>query len=108
VIGGMATTSGALFGGMSYALVGSKLQALVPSVPNLQFGLTGLAAFGVAFNPDGAVPQIVRAFRGRFAGAPSGPVDLAPVPIGGAVPADGAGSVAASSASGTAPIPSSV
>jgi branched-chain amino acid transport system permease protein len=108
VIGGMATTSGALFGGMSYALVGSKLQALVPSVPNLQFGLTGLAAFGVAFNPDGAVPQIVRAFRGRFAGAPPGPVDLVPVLAGGELTAAGAGPAPAGSASSTAPIPSSV
>jgi branched-chain amino acid transport system permease protein len=108
VIGGMATTSGALFGGMSYALVGTKLQALAPSVPNLQFGLTGLAAFGVAFNPDGAVPQMVRAVRGRFSGASGGPVDLAPVPAGAERAAAGASPLAAGPSSGTAPVPSSV
>jgi len=72
VIGGMATTSGALFGGMAYALVGSKLQAVVPGIPNLQLGLTGLAGITVGMNPDGAVPQMVREFRRRFPSAAAG------------------------------------
>jgi branched-chain amino acid transport system permease protein len=105
VIGGMATTSGALFGGMSYALVGTKLQALVPSIPNLQFGLTGLAAIGVGFNPDGAVPQMVRSVRGRFGRAAAGPLDLAPVPVGGVPTAAGDGTAPSTS---SAPVPSSV
>lgn len=66
VIGGMATTSGALLGGLPYALVGSKLQALVPGIPNLQFGITGLAGIGVTMNPDGLVPWISRRARALF------------------------------------------
>jgi len=66
VIGGMATTSGAFLSGMSYALTGTKLQALVTSVPNLPYALTGLAGVGVGMNPDGAVPTAVRKFRELF------------------------------------------
>lgn len=60
VIGGVATTSGALVGGLPYALIGSRLQAALPSIPNLQFGITGLAGIGIGMNPDGIVPQVVR------------------------------------------------
>jgi len=66
VIWGMSTTSGALFGGISYALVGTKLQGLVPGIPNLQYGLTGLAGIGVGMNPDGVVPQVARILRQWF------------------------------------------
>lgn len=66
VIGGMATTSGAFLAGMSYALSGTKLQALVPSVPNIPYAFTGLAAFTVGKYPDGAVPTAVRRFRELF------------------------------------------
>jgi branched-chain amino acid transport system permease protein len=66
VIGGMATTSGPLLAAMGYALVGNLLQPHLQSVPNLAFGLTGLAAIGIALNPDGAVPQMARVLRSRF------------------------------------------
>ena len=66
VIFGMATTSGAFLGGVSYALVGTKLQAVAPSIPNLQYALTGLAGIGVGMNPDGTVPSVVRLFRTRL------------------------------------------
>ncbi len=66
VIFGMATTSGAFFAGISYSLVSTKVQALVPGIPNVQYGLTGLAAFGVGRNPDGVVPQVARILRGIF------------------------------------------
>ena len=81
VIGGMATTSGAFFSGISYALVGTKLQGLAPSIPNLQYGLTGLAGIGVGMNPDGAVPQIARALRRWFPAAEArAPFDQPPQP----------------------------
>jgi branched-chain amino acid transport system permease protein len=66
VVFGMATTSGAFLGGISYSLVGTKLQALAPSVPNLQYALTGLAGIGITMNPDGTVPYVVRMFRNLF------------------------------------------
>jgi branched-chain amino acid transport system permease protein len=80
VIGGMATTSGALVAGMSFALVGTKLQALLPSVPNVALGLTGLAAIGVAMNPDGTVPSAVRSFRTLFTRAARRPAPTVPAP----------------------------
>ena len=80
VIWGMATTSGAFFGGISYQLVNTKLQALFPGIPNLTYAFTGLAGIAVGVNPDGAVPQTVRVLRARFgrsevgaADEPSGP-----------------------------------
>jgi branched-chain amino acid transport system permease protein len=77
VIGGMATTSGAFLAGMSYALTGTKLQALLPSVPNLPYALTGLAGIGVGMNPDGTVPTVVRRFRELFpARQPSEVIEL--------------------------------
>ncbi|HXW32892.1 MAG TPA: ABC transporter permease [Acidimicrobiales bacterium] len=85
VIFGMATTSGALLGGISYSLVGTKLQALAPSIPNLQYALTGLAGIGVGMNPDGTVPTVVRLARRWFSSQPAegGPVDLPQaVPVG--------------------------
>lgn len=95
VIFGMATTSGALLGGVSYALVGTKLQAAFPSIPNLQYALTGLAGIGIGLNPDGTVPSVVRMFRTRFASLG---------PAGRAGPADGAAPVGAAGAPGGEPL----
>lgn len=91
VVAGMATTSGAFLGGISYSLVGTKLQALFPGIPNLQYALTGLAGIGITMNPDGSVPYVVRKLRGR-----SSPSTTAADGRGGLAPAgvpagDGAG-----------------
>ena len=85
VIWGMATTSGAFFGGISYSLVGTKLQALLPGIPNLQYAFTGLAGIGVGVNPDGAVPMTVRILRARF-GRDQTPAEEAPAQTGGRAP----------------------
>jgi branched-chain amino acid transport system permease protein len=110
VIGGMATTSGAFFGGMTYALVGTKVQAVLPGVPNLQYALTGLAGIGVGVNPDGAIPTAVRRFRELFPSSRSDVVelpvatDVAPAPaLGGAGAAGGlTGAVVAAGTATTA------
>lgn len=97
VVFGMATTSGALLGGISYALVGTKLQAAVPSIPNLQYALSGLAGIGVGINPDGTVPAVVRMFRGRFPSLGGARIE-APDD---AVPAGAGGVLAATAPAGT-------
>ena len=66
VIFGISTTSGPLFAGVAYTLGGAHLQSLVPQIPNLPFGLTGLSAIGVSRSPDGVVPQVVGIFKRTF------------------------------------------
>ncbi|MHB8438710.1 MAG: branched-chain amino acid ABC transporter permease [Acidimicrobiales bacterium] len=73
VIGGVATASGALVGGFSYGIVNSAVQAVFPGIPNIAYGLSGLAAFGVAQNPDGIVPLIVRTVKSRVRTALASP-----------------------------------
>jgi branched-chain amino acid transport system permease protein len=108
VIFGMATTSGAFLGGVSYALVGTKLQAVVPSIPNLQYALTGLAGIGLGMNPDGTVPTVVRMFRRRLdalgmsrADLPAGPGRVAP----GLAPSRAAGRIGAATPPSGTPAP---
>ncbi len=108
VVFGMATTSGAFLGGISYSLVSTKVQSLAPGIPNLQWALTGLAGIGITMNPSGTVPYVVRMFKGRFAGQPQAVVDLpatAPAAMSGVA---AAGTVAAvTPPSGTAAVPTS-
>jgi branched-chain amino acid transport system permease protein len=107
VIWGMATTSGALFGGLSLAFTNTRLQALAPSVPNLSYALTGLGAIGAAWNPDGVVPQVVRTFRSRLASTAVGGgtrIERTPVPNPGA---DVGAATVPSFGSAPLPVPSS-
>ena len=106
VIWGMATTSGAFFGGLSYSLVGTKLQALFPGVPNLQYAFTGLAGIGVGINPDGAIPQTVRVLRARFGGAGAAPAEEPSGPTGGRAPSPPSGGTPVWSSAGATPVPS--
>lgn len=57
VVGGVATTSGALAGGLLYGL-GPALQNAVPSVGDATFVGTGLLALAVVRYPDGLVPPL--------------------------------------------------
>ncbi len=51
----------------------------MPSIPDIAYDLTGLAAFGIAANPDGVVPRLVWEFRQRFG---AGSIDTTTVPAG--------------------------
>jgi len=53
VVGGITTVSGALLGGLAYALL-PVLQDRVPELAGLVFLLTGAAAMGLGNNPNGA------------------------------------------------------
>ena len=64
VIGGITTVSGALIGGMSFALL-PILQRYIP-LQGLTPLLTGLAAVSIGRNPNGAAFQIARAFDKLF------------------------------------------
>jgi branched-chain amino acid transport system permease protein len=70
VIGGITTASGALIGGLSFALLG-VLQEKVPAIGGLTFLLVGLGAVSVGRNPNGVsylISQRVRALLpSRFA-----------------------------------------
>ncbi|HZU78472.1 MAG TPA: branched-chain amino acid ABC transporter permease, partial [Acidimicrobiales bacterium] len=63
VVGGIATTSGAFVGGFSLGLIGSKIQALLPGVPNLSFDVTGVVGALAGYLPDGIVPFVARQGR---------------------------------------------
>lgn len=58
-IGGVSTVTGALFGALTVALFPS-LQNHVPSVPQLSYLLTGLAAVSIGRDPDGFGGQVSR------------------------------------------------
>jgi branched-chain amino acid transport system permease protein len=58
-IGGVSTVTGALFGGLTVALF-PTLQDHVPSIPNLSYLLTGLAAVSIGRDPDGVGGQVSR------------------------------------------------
>jgi branched-chain amino acid transport system permease protein len=58
-IGGVSTVTGALFGALTVSLF-PTLQNHVPSVPNLSYLLTGLAAVSIGRDPDGFGGQVSR------------------------------------------------
>ena len=58
-IGGVNTVTGALFGALTVALF-PTLQDHVPSIPNLSYLLTGIAAVSIGRDPDGFGGQISR------------------------------------------------
>jgi branched-chain amino acid transport system permease protein len=58
-IGGVSTVTGALFGALTVALF-PTLQNHVPSIPNLSYLLTGLAAVSIGRDPDGFGGQVSR------------------------------------------------
>jgi branched-chain amino acid transport system permease protein len=58
-IGGVSTVTGALFGALTVALF-PTLQDHVPSVPQLSYLLTGLAAVSIGRDPDGFGGQVSR------------------------------------------------
>lgn len=74
VIGGISTASGALVGGLSFALL-NLLEDKVPSISGLTLLLTGLGAVSVGLNPNGisfAISQRFRAVFGSREAEPSG------------------------------------
>jgi hypothetical protein len=58
-IGGVSTVTGALFGALTVSLF-PTLQNHVPSIPNLSYLLTGLAAVSIGRDPDGFGGQVSR------------------------------------------------
>jgi branched-chain amino acid transport system permease protein len=58
-IGGVNTVTGALFGALTVSLF-PTLQDHVPSIPNLSYLLTGLAAVSIGRDPDGFGGQVSR------------------------------------------------
>jgi branched-chain amino acid transport system permease protein len=58
-IGGISTVTGALFGATAVALF-PTLQDHVPSIPQLSYLLTGLAAVSIGRDPDGVGGQVSR------------------------------------------------
>jgi branched-chain amino acid transport system permease protein len=58
-IGGVSTVTGALFGGTAVAMF-PTLQDHVPSIPQLSYLLTGLAAVSIGRDPDGVGGQVSR------------------------------------------------
>jgi branched-chain amino acid transport system permease protein len=74
VVGGLATTSGAFVGGFSLGLLGTKIQAILPGVPNVSYDVTGVAGTLAGYLPDGIVPFVGRHVRrlARFLRAPTG------------------------------------
>jgi branched-chain amino acid transport system permease protein len=63
VLGGVASVSGALYGGLAYGLGLAVLQKLLPSVPDLAFLATGLAGLSIAYVPEGAAVRIAERVR---------------------------------------------
>jgi branched-chain amino acid transport system permease protein len=57
VVGGIATTSGAFAGGFTLGILASKVQALLPGVPNVDFDVTGVAGALSGYLPNGIVPS---------------------------------------------------
>ncbi|HUR51380.1 MAG TPA: ABC transporter permease [Mycobacteriales bacterium] len=69
-IGGVSTVTGALFGALAVSLF-PTLQDHVPSIPQLSYLLTGLAAVSIGRDPDGFGGQVSRLgerLRARAAG----------------------------------------
>ncbi len=66
VLGGVASVSGALYGGLAYGLGLAVLQKLMPSVPDLAFLATGLAGLSIAYVPEGAAVRIAERVRGAL------------------------------------------
>jgi branched-chain amino acid transport system permease protein len=62
VIGGITTVSGALIGGVSFALL-PLVQELVPKLPGLVYLIIGLAAVSAGRNPNGLAYQISEGLR---------------------------------------------
>lgn len=60
VLGGIGTTSGAFVGGFTLGILGSKVQALLPGVPNVEFDVTGVVGMLAGYLPDGLVPAASR------------------------------------------------
>ena len=88
-IGGINTVTGALVGATFVALTPS-LQAEFPSVPQLTFLLTGLAAVSIGRDPDGVGGQVSRLgarWRARRAPAAAVPGPTAREEVDGLVPA---------------------
>jgi branched-chain amino acid transport system permease protein len=79
VIGGITTASGALIGGLSFALLG-VVQEKIPAIGGLTFLLVGFGALSVGRNPNGVSFQISQRFRQLF---PSrfGQVTALPEPV---------------------------
>ena len=65
VIGGIATVSGALFGGMFFALINIVSQE-VESLDWLVLIAPGFIGITLGRNPDGAIPDITDRFRAMF------------------------------------------
>jgi branched-chain amino acid transport system permease protein len=65
VIGGITTASGALIGGLSFALLG-VVQEKIPAIGGLTFLLVGFGALSVGRNPNGVSFQISQAIRRLF------------------------------------------
>ncbi|MGZ4205497.1 MAG: hypothetical protein ACXVES_09580, partial [Actinomycetota bacterium] len=78
VIGGITSTSGALIGGLSFALLG-VLQEKVPSIGGITFLLTGLGAVSVGMNPNGVSFAISQRFRDVFGSRAPAPSEQPPV-----------------------------
>lgn len=71
-VGGINTCTGALLGAMTFALF-PVLQKAVPSLANLQYLLTGLAAIAVGRDPNGLggrIAGIAEQLRSRFSPPP--------------------------------------
>lgn len=60
IFGGISTTSGAFVGGFTLGILGSKVQALLPGVPNVEFDVPGVAGAMAGYLPDGLVPTASR------------------------------------------------
>jgi branched-chain amino acid transport system permease protein len=65
VIGGITTASGALIGGLSFALLG-VVQEKIPAIGGLTFLLVGFGALSVGRNPNGVSFQISQRIRQLF------------------------------------------
>ncbi|HUR13771.1 MAG TPA: hypothetical protein VM097_04680, partial [Mycobacteriales bacterium] len=67
-IGGVNTVTGALFGALTVAMF-PTLQSHAPSIPQLSYLLTGLAAVSIGRDPDGFGGQVSRLGERLRAGA---------------------------------------
>jgi branched-chain amino acid transport system permease protein len=79
VIGGITTASGALIGGLSFALLG-VVQEKIPAIGGLTFLLVGFGALSVGRNPNGVSFQISQRLRKLFPSRLEQPVSL-PEPV---------------------------
>jgi branched-chain amino acid transport system permease protein len=82
VVGGVALVSGAVFGGIALNAF-TWLTRIFPGSTFLEWFQRigpGLAGIGIGRSPDGAVVEISKEFRSKFAREPERPVAVAPRP----------------------------